>query len=234
MSTAQARNRQVIARFLESLPQDQGWWYRIPKLNNQPLKTTDFNLDVVMPHLGTLFGLTEDATSMILVEMGCLSERQQGTSTVTRPQGWEDLASKFKVKSLIEINTTQFKGKSMWFVRIGNPPVGFQNPTQIVRKYKSNPKSALPPTRLGSRAINKFATTELVGILKNSSLFDKLLKSTYYDSDLLSKVGRNQRVVRDGLDLTTNLDLTTTVLTKAQWKKSRKLTQLLPNLPNGL
>ena len=91
---------------------------------------------------------------MILVEMGCLSERQQGTTTITRPQGWEDLALEFKVKSLIEIDSTQFKGKPVWFVRIGNPPEGFKYPSQIFRKYKSDPKSVVPPPRLGSRAIN--------------------------------------------------------------------------------
>jgi hypothetical protein len=90
MSTAQARNRRVIARFLESLPRDQGWWYRVPKLNYKPTKLTKTDPDDVMPHLGTLFGLTEDATAMILVEMGCLSERQEGITTVTRPQGWDD------------------------------------------------------------------------------------------------------------------------------------------------
>ena len=37
----------------------------------------------VMPHPGTLFGLTEDATSIILVEMGCLSECQRGRTTIT-------------------------------------------------------------------------------------------------------------------------------------------------------
>jgi (2Fe-2S) ferredoxin len=63
---------------------------------------------------------------MILVEMGCLSECQQGTTTITYPQGWEDLASEFKVKSLIEIDSTQFKGKSVWFMCIGNPPEGFK------------------------------------------------------------------------------------------------------------
>ena len=99
---------------------------------------------------------------MILVEMGCLSERHQGTTTITRPQGWEDLASEFKVKSLIEMGSTRFNGKLVWFMRIGNPPEGFKYPTQIFRKYKSDPKSFVPPTRLGSRAINKFATTELV------------------------------------------------------------------------
>ncbi len=44
----------------------------------------------VMPHPGTLFGLTEDATSIILVEMGCLSERR-GATTITCPQGWDNL-----------------------------------------------------------------------------------------------------------------------------------------------
>jgi hypothetical protein len=43
MYTAQARNREVIAQFLESLPDDQGWWYRVPKLNNKPQTTTDFD-----------------------------------------------------------------------------------------------------------------------------------------------------------------------------------------------
>jgi hypothetical protein len=56
----------------------------------------------------------------------------------------------------------------------------------------------VPPTRLGSQAINKSATTELVKILKSSSLFDKILKAT--DSDMLSKVGRNKRLIRDGLE----------------------------------
>jgi hypothetical protein len=58
----------------------------------------------------------------------------------------------------------------------------------------------MPPTRLGSRAINKFATTEMIGILKRSSLFDRPLESTYYDSDLLSKIGTNNHVIRDGLE----------------------------------
>jgi hypothetical protein len=96
MSAAQARNRQVIARFLEGLLHDQGWWYRVPKLIYNPQKSTDFDPDDVMPHLlGTLFGLTEDATSMVLVAMG-LSERKKGTTTFTHPQGWDDLASEFE------------------------------------------------------------------------------------------------------------------------------------------
>jgi hypothetical protein len=161
---------------------------------------TAFDPDDVMPHLRTLFGLTEDATSIILVEMGYLSERQKGTTTITCPQGWDDLTSEFKIKSRTEIGTTQFNGKSMWYVRLGNPPEGFKFPSQIARKYKINPKSVMPQTRLGSQAINTFATTERVGILKRSSLSDKLLNSTYYDSDLLNKIGMNKRMIQDGLE----------------------------------
>ena len=36
----------------------------------------------------------------------------------------------------------------------------FKYPSQIFRKYKSDPNSVVSPTRRGSRAINKFATTE--------------------------------------------------------------------------
>ena len=42
----------------------------------------------MMAYLGTLFGLIEDAMSIILVpEMVCLSERQNGTTTITCLEG---------------------------------------------------------------------------------------------------------------------------------------------------
>ena len=75
---------------------------------------------------------------MVLVEiMGCLSEHQDGTNIVTCPQGWDDLASEFKVKSLMEIDTTQFKSKFVvWCVYLGgNQPEGFKCPSQIVQKF---------------------------------------------------------------------------------------------------
>ncbi len=106
-----------------------------------------------MPHLGTLFGLTEDATTaMILVEMGYLSEHQEGTTTVTCPQGWDGLVTEFKVNLLLEIDTLQFKGKSVWYVHLGNPPPeGFKYPSHIVvQMYKSNPQYVVPPTQLHS------------------------------------------------------------------------------------
>jgi hypothetical protein len=68
-------------------------------LDNKPQTTTYFDPDDVMPHMGTLFGLTEDATSIILVEMGCLSEHQKGRTTIICLQGWYSLASEFNVKN---------------------------------------------------------------------------------------------------------------------------------------
>jgi hypothetical protein len=60
-------------------------------------ESTDFDdPDDVMPYLGTLFGLTEDATPMIDSGRAIyLSEcsKKGTTTTVTRPQGWDDLAS---------------------------------------------------------------------------------------------------------------------------------------------
>eukprot|EP00547_Thalassionema_nitzschioides_P004256 CAMPEP_0194221686 /NCGR_PEP_ID=MMETSP0156-20130528/31143_1 /TAXON_ID=33649 /ORGANISM="Thalassionema nitzschioides, Strain L26-B" /LENGTH=70 /DNA_ID=CAMNT_0038952173 /DNA_START=84 /DNA_END=292 /DNA_ORIENTATION=+ len=44
--------RAALVDFLSEVQPDVGWWYRIPKLNNQ---NTNYNSDAVMPHLGTLF-----------------------------------------------------------------------------------------------------------------------------------------------------------------------------------
>jgi hypothetical protein len=76
----------------------------------------------------------------------------------------------------------------------------------------------MSPTQLGSQVINKFSTTELVGILKCSSLFDKVLKTTCYDSDLFHKVGRNMHIIQDGLEK--NDCESVNMLMKVQWKKS--------------
>jgi tetrahydromethanopterin S-methyltransferase subunit E len=55
--------------FVEKIPDDKGWWYRLPSYialseDNQPLPT-----DTILPHLGHAFGLTELAMWAILVEM---------------------------------------------------------------------------------------------------------------------------------------------------------------------
>ena len=42
-------------------------------------------LDVVLPHFGSIFGLNESATAIILIAMGCL--RKHGKGTAVRLEG---------------------------------------------------------------------------------------------------------------------------------------------------
>jgi hypothetical protein len=96
----------------------------MPKLNNKQPATKEPVPDDVMAHFGTIFCLIEDKTALILIEMGCLSERNGGTTTSVRKQGLEDLAAQFKVRDRIEIDSTSFKGTKTWYVRLGIPPEG--------------------------------------------------------------------------------------------------------------
>jgi hypothetical protein len=64
--TSHASYRNVLASFLEEIPESKGWWYRLPSKmsltkNCQPLPS-----DAILPHLGTPFGLIEIAMWVIL------------------------------------------------------------------------------------------------------------------------------------------------------------------------
>ncbi len=53
--------------------------------------------DVILPHLGTAFGLSEQAMLLFLVKMGTYQAKGEGHSI--NAKGWDDLAAEFKVKS---------------------------------------------------------------------------------------------------------------------------------------
>ena len=81
----QSRNRKIIAQFLDGIP-DTGWWYWIPKLtdkSNVRASKTNTKIEEVLPHFGTIFGLTEDATAIILMAMGCV--REHGSTCYQSP-----------------------------------------------------------------------------------------------------------------------------------------------------
>jgi hypothetical protein len=127
-----------------------------------------------------------------------LTEIKDGTSTKFRKAGWDDLAAEFKVKDLLETGVTRFDGKAIWYIRLGRPPM---HPKNIYNMYKQNPNFTSPPFRLGSRATTKFVTKELVNILNEGALFEKLLGGAYYDDKLLySKIGNNERLIAQGLE----------------------------------
>ena len=88
----QIQHKRVLASFLETIAQDGGWWYRVPRGIVRGEKDHPFAQDAIMPHLGTIFGLTEEATHIILHEMGLLcckkNKNKQDTYTVCT-KGWE-------------------------------------------------------------------------------------------------------------------------------------------------
>ena len=53
-----------------------------------------------MPYLGSLFGISEDATALLLVEIGRLKRYKSG-KTVMRRQGWDGVAAEFEFKKKI-------------------------------------------------------------------------------------------------------------------------------------
>ena len=130
-------NREVLARFLEQLRPDRGWWYRVPEFSTSvdynDEKSTIIDTDAIMPHFGTLFGLTEPASAIALIEMGCLKMIKDKTVIVR--QGFDKLASEFSVKPLLEVESTRIGNKRQYFIRIGTPPSNLPYPKVIYDEY---------------------------------------------------------------------------------------------------
>ena len=114
----QSQNRKIIAKFLDEVPDTLGWWYRIPKLsqewNNTQLKLIK-KCGKVLPHFGSIFGISEDAMALILEAMGCLQKHGNRRCHVCKA-GWEALIAEFKVKGKIKISLTRIEGASISYV----------------------------------------------------------------------------------------------------------------------
>jgi hypothetical protein len=191
MSTKQSSYRNVLASFIEEIPDNKGWWYRLPSKtpptkNGQPLPS-----DVILPHLGTPFGLTEVAMWVILFEIGFF--RQKGDHYCIDNNGLEDFRNEFKVSDYIESSPSKIDGKRLHFVRMGFPNA---KPTGIWNDYKKK-MIKCPPTAISSRASLKMVTGDLVYILKDSSLFLVVLQSAggYFEDNGIDSIARNSNSV---------------------------------------
>jgi hypothetical protein len=102
MAGKQANYREVLASFVGEIPHAKGWWYRIPSRVTPTQDGRPLPSDVILPHMGTLFGLTELAMWVILYEMGCYKKKKN--RFIINIQGWDDLKYQFKVKSFIEVS----------------------------------------------------------------------------------------------------------------------------------
>ena len=67
----------ILASFLTGIMQGGGWWYRIPKFGMGQLNKPTLPQDKVLPNLGKVFGLAEEATALILAEMGLLEKAKE-------------------------------------------------------------------------------------------------------------------------------------------------------------
>jgi hypothetical protein len=76
MSGKQAIYREVLASFVGETPHAKGWWYRIPSRVTPTQDGRPLPFDAILPHMGTLFWLTELAVLVILYEMGCYKKKK--------------------------------------------------------------------------------------------------------------------------------------------------------------
>jgi hypothetical protein len=170
MSSKQAIYREVLASFVGRTPPAKGWWYRLPSKVTPTQDGQSLPFDAILPHMGTLFGLTELAMWVILYEMGCY--KKKGDAFIINTQGWDDLKYEFKVKSFIEVSKSRLDGTQCTYIRLGFPK---DKPTVIWKKYE-NKEIKKHPTAISSRASTKFVREELVKILKGSNMFLEVLK----------------------------------------------------------
>jgi hypothetical protein len=71
MNAEHANCRKVLASFLKEIPKNKGWWCWLPLAPTSSKRGKPIATDASLPHLGNVFGLSEQATLLFLVEIGC-------------------------------------------------------------------------------------------------------------------------------------------------------------------
>mmetsp|Transcript_22853 Transcript_22853/g.32221 ORF Transcript_22853/g.32221 Transcript_22853/m.32221 type:complete len:176 (-) Transcript_22853:816-1343(-) len=139
--------RKILATFLLSIPESIGWWYRLPQLNFSGKKPSRLGVEKNLLHLGCIFGLEEEATAIILYELGLMKWVERLKSFGMNTKGWESLRSYYNVPNKMinwsksKIKLMNGKRESHWFIMCVHSPL---NPIQIIAK------KLYPPTKLVS------------------------------------------------------------------------------------
>jgi hypothetical protein len=146
MSLKQASYRRVLAPFVEQIPRNKGWWYRLLSGNtlsndNQPLPT-----DAILPHLGHAFGLTELAMWAILIEMGCISQNSQSKTWGINNEGWEFLLAEFGVSKSLQVSPTKL----------------LENGRRVIQTSKQNLARCLKKERAASAKVERDEVREMI------------------------------------------------------------------------
>ena len=66
---------------------------------------TNLCTDIYLPYLGAIFGLAEEATAIILIEMGLLKHNNKTGTRIDQGE-WENLKALFGLRQELEIERT--------------------------------------------------------------------------------------------------------------------------------
>ena len=171
----------MLARFVIAVVEKKGWWFRLPKCNTNGKYSYDVKQDIVMPQLGRLFGLAEEAAALVLVKMGLMTRLNDGT-VIFREQGWNEFSSTFMVGDVVETCKVSFDGKPQYYVRIGLVDPLYKSAVTVWKQYKKNKRLSCPVS-LCNRKTSAFISGELRSILVQSEFFDTLSNIAYYGGD---------------------------------------------------
>ena len=198
MSEDRGEGQKILANYLGLIADKGGWWYRLPLRdvnvdaddNATLANKQDYSTDIIMPHFGKIFGLTEHAAAVLLEVLGLVTFSKKNKKTFINHDGWENLCILHKVEKFVEPMKSRINGetRNVWFVRLGTVPREFENPSTIFRAYRKNPGLIFPPTSLCDRKSTKFVITELSSVLKRSSFFAELYQIR--DSDTEAGLGQ--------------------------------------------
>ena len=201
MTTGLEQYGKVFADFLSCVYNEKcGWWYRLPQpdFERPPIPRGVVDPFEVFPQFGSLFGLSEEAMTMILAEMGCIRMIGGQNKVQCVKHGWDQFGALFQVDDLIEVQKTEIsyftsrkqlnkirkkgvgnESKKVWFIRLGT--IGL-NPSKILTMVRNDRTSLSTPRKISNRVATAFLSTQLVSILKDrgSGVFDLFLTTAIY------------------------------------------------------
>ena len=93
-------------------------------MNASTSRPRRLGIEKLIPHVGHIFGLEEEATAIILFELGLLNVKPS-VGTVINKKGWEELKATFKVpRNVLDTEKTRIGAIDRprpvtWFVMFG-------------------------------------------------------------------------------------------------------------------
>ncbi len=113
----------------------------MPKLNTSADGARSYATDIIMPHFGKVFGLSEDAAALVLSKMELVKIDKTKRTTINA-NGIESFKALFKCNKAFESSPTHLSenGSEVHFFRIGKLPEDLRSPRRLWGQYKNKKK----------------------------------------------------------------------------------------------